>query len=319
MKKISKLVGLTLAALAIMLTGCRKSTGSSTPIEKEEIPADAMRNFTDDSKESDWGIYGVEDLEKLSEVVNGGNNFKGMTVTVKKDIVINKKVLSADYLEPEEGPDATPTPGLKNLNSIGTGKTLVDDGDSAEKDFCGTFDGNGKIISGLYMYQGHQGLGLIGCANDAVIKNVILVDACVINKNVQRDEEAKYPPHDGYDDDRFGGIVGLVKSDGVTIENCLFAGVLGSQAAINHGADLEKNPYEYIGALVGRCTAESEAKDSFAFARIYGSHENVICGRESENLDQKNVTGVEIDSNTNFEDLAAQIEEAIAAVKANLQ
>ena len=45
MKKISKLVGLTLAALAIMLTGCRKSTGSSTPIEKEEIPADAMRNL----------------------------------------------------------------------------------------------------------------------------------------------------------------------------------------------------------------------------------------------------------------------------------
>ena len=319
MKKIAKLTaGLMMAALTFASFSCKKGTDEpgSGPVE---IPADAMRNFTDDSKESDWGIYGVEDLEKLSEVVNGGNNFKGMTVTVKKDIVINKKVLSADYLEPEEGPDATPTPGLKNLNSIGTGKTLVDDDDSAEKDFCGTFDGNGKIISGLYMYQGHQGLGLIGCANDAVIKNVILVDACVINKNVQRDEEAKYPPHDGYDDDRFGGIVGLVKSDGVTIENCLFAGVLGSQAAINHGADLEKNPYEYIGALVGRCTAESEAKDSFAFARIYGSHENVICGRESENLEQKNVTGVEIDSNTNFEDLAAQIEEAIAAVKANLQ
>ena len=319
MKKIAKLTaGLMMAALTFASFSCKKGTDgpNSGPVE---IPADAMRNFTDDSKESDWGIYGVEDLEKLSEVVNGGNNFKGMTVTVKKDIVINKKVLSADYLEPEEGPDATPTPGLKNLNSIGTGKTLVDDDDSAEKDFCGTFDGNGKIISGLYMYQGHQGLGLIGCANDAVIKNVILVDACVINKNVQRDEEAKYPPHDGYDDDRFGGIVGLVKSDGVTIENCLFAGVLGSQAAINHGADLEKNPYEYIGALVGRCTAESEAKDSFAFARIYGSHENVICGRESENLDQKNVTCVEINSNTNFEDLAAQIADAIAAVKANLQ
>ena len=86
MKKISKLVGLTLAVLAIMLTGCRKSTGSSTPIDRDEIPADAVRLYGDGSTLSDLSIYGVEDLEKLAEIVNAGDDFEGMTVTVKRDI-----------------------------------------------------------------------------------------------------------------------------------------------------------------------------------------------------------------------------------------
>jgi len=319
MKKIAKLTaGLMMTALTFASFSCRKGTDGPSSASVE-IPTDAVRFFTEDSKLTELSVYGVEDLEKLAEIVNEGDDFEGMTVTVKNDIVINKNVLSADFLEPEEGPDATPNPSLKNLNSIGTGKALKEDKDSAIKPFKGTFDGNGKVISGLYMYQGHQGLGFIGVADGAIIQNVILVDACIINKNVQRDDEAAYPPHDGSDDDRFGGIVGVTQGKGVTIKNCLFAGVLGSQAAIDHGADCSPNPYEYIGGLVGRCTAESEAKDSFAFARIYGSHENVICGRESENLDQQNVTGVEIDSNTNFEDLGTQIAEAIAAVKANLQ
>lgn len=318
MKKISKLVGLTLAALAIMLTGCRKSTGSSTPIDRDEIPADAVRLYGDGSTLSDLSIYGVEDLEKLSELVNAGDDFEGMTITVQKDFVINKNLLTENFIEPEEGEDATPNPKLKNLDSIGTGKALKSQKDEDIKPFKGTFDGNGKVISGLYMYQGHQGLGLIGVADGATIKNVILVDACIINRNVQRDDEASYPPHDGCDDDRFGGIVGLTQGKSTTtIENCLFAGILGSQAAKDRGADCDPNPYEYIGGLIGRCDTKATANDCYIFARIYGSHENVVCTKNATNLSAENVEGVEVvDYN---EDIAAQILEAVAAVKANVQ
>lgn len=305
MKKIAKLTaGLMMAALTFASFSCKKGTDGpgSGPVE---IPKDAVRFYTEDSTLSELSVYGVEDLEKLAEIVNEGDDFEGMTVTVQRDFVINKNLLTDNFLEPEEGPDATPNPNFKNLDSIGS---------RASTAFKGTFDGNGKVISGLYIYQGHQGLGFIGSADGATIKNVIIVDACVINKNTEEKEDGT---HDGSDDDRFGGLVGLVdkNKNGITIENCLFAGVVGSQAALDRGS-----PYEYIGGLLGRTEVKSYATDCYVFARTYGSQKNdAICGEGIDNLTQTNVTGVEINSETNFEDLAAQIADAIATIKANLQ
>ena len=305
MKKIAKLSGIVLASLAMLFVGCKgdPDTGSTPIAPSNEIGADAVRYYGEGSKLTELSVYGVEDLEKLAELVNAGDDFDGMTVTVKNDIVINTKLLTDDFKEPEEGPDGTPNPNFKNLDSIGN---------RASTAFKGIFDGNGKIISGLYIYQGHQGLGFIGAADGATIKNVILVDACVINKNTEAKEDGT---HDGSDDDRFGGLVGLVdkNKNGVTIENCLFAGVVGSQAALDRGT-----PYEYIGGLLGRTDVKSYATDCYVFARTYGSQKNdVICGEGADNLDQTNVTGV--DASTYNEEMAAQILEAIAAVKANLQ
>lgn len=329
MKKISKLsAALVIAALTFTLFSCGGGGGEEVPDEpysdpsgkteqtpvEENVPDDAMRKFTATSKAKEWSIYGVADLEKLSEVVNGGNNFSGKTVTVKNDIIINQKVLSDDFEEPAEGAEeGTPNPNLKNLNSIGTGKSPEG---GAVRSFSGTFDGNGKVISGLYMYQGHQGLGLIGVADGAVIKNVILVDACIINKNVaagKREDD----PHDSEDDDRFGGIIGLVDGDGAEIENCLFAGVVGSEVAQDRG-----KPYEYIGGLVGYANADTTLTDCFVFARINGSHKDIAVGNKPENVTRENVNGEDgkgIDV-TDFEgDLAAEIAEAIKTVKANVE
>ncbi len=303
MKKITKFTGLALVALAMTIVGCKKDPDTgSTPIE---VPKDAVRFYADNPTATDWSIYGVEDLEALSEIVNEGDDFDGMTVTVKRDIVINKNLLTKDFEEPEEGEDATPNPKFKNLDSIGCG---VSADNSEVKPFKGTFDGNGKIISGLYIYQAHQGLGFIGVADGATIKNVILVDSCVINSNESGAD-------DGKDDDRFGGLVGLVdkNSNAITIENCLFAGVVGSKAALDRGA-----PYEYIGGLLGRTYVSSSATGCYVFARTYGSQKNdVICGEGADNLEQTDVTGV--DASAYNEEMAADILDAIAAVKANLQ
>ena len=315
MKKITKITAaLFMAAATLLAISCKE------PEVEEQIPEDAVRNWTASSKESNWSVYNVADLEKLSEFVNAGNDFTGKTITVKNDIVINKKVLTAYFEEPAEGEEAgTPNPNLKNLDSIGIGVT-PDGGDITP--FCGTFDGNGKVISGLYMYQGHQGLGLFGVVDGATIKNVILVDACVINKNVWEGvkEDGVTPTHDGKDDDRFGGLIGIVDGEGATIENCLFAGVVGSQAAVDRGS-----PYEYIGGLIGRADAEATVSDSFVFARFYGSREDkadFVCGRYPERLKRTNINGEDnkgVEVKTYDEDVAAAIEDAINAVKANVQ
>jgi len=338
MKKIAKIsAALVIAAMTFTLFSCgggggedipdvdysdpagkTEKTPEQNPVE-ENVPADAMRNWTASSASTEWSVYGVADLQKLAEVVNAGNDLSDSTITVQRDIIINKNVLSKDFEEPEEGPEGTPNPNLINLDSIGRGEGP--EGGYEKAAFGGTFDGNGKVISGLYMYQGHQGLGFFGVVDGATIKNVILIDACVINRNMipNPDENATYP-HDNKDDDRFGGLVGLAEENGVEIENCLFAGVVGSQAALDRGS-----PYEYIGGLIGRATANSTAKDCFVFARIYGSHEDVVCGKQKKDDTKEyfplsardNVKGEEI---KNFdEDIAADIADAVIAVKENVQ
>ena len=327
MKRTTRITAAVLMAAALpFLFSCKhnnnndiEDNGISEP-KVEVIPADAVRNWTAASKATAWSVYGVEDLQKLSEFVNAGNSFEGKTITVKNDIIINKKVLSDTFEEPAEGSEpGTPNPNLKNLDSIGKGMTLKDDTSDDVAPFSGTFDGNGKVISGLYIYQGHQGLGFIGIADGATIKNVILVDACIINRNMQEGDEAKYGAHDGYDDDRFGGLVGLVDGDGATIENCLFAGVVGSQTAKDRGS-----PYEYVGGLVGRAHAETTATDCYVFARIYGSREesgNYVCGKEIENFEGTNINGDGngVDASDFDADMAADILEAVKAVQANVQ
>ena len=220
----------------------------------ETIPEDGV-DLKDGLKEgvTAYWITNVDGLKKLSEFVNGGNTFAGYTFMLKNDITVNESVLKDGFLEPDEGLDCTPNPNLVNLDSIGCNK-----GDSS-KPFCGTFDGNGKVIKGLYIYQAHQGLGFIGTSGTgAVIKDLTIIDACVINSNASAD-------NDGSDDDRMGGIIGLV-SGATEINNCVFTGVVGSAAAKARGGS-----YEYIDGFVGRADAVVNTSKCIVFARTYGA------------------------------------------------
>ncbi|MBP5251003.1 MAG: hypothetical protein J6Z17_01160, partial [Treponema sp.] len=203
--------------------------------------------------------------------------------------------------EPDEASAGEPAAGLVNLDSIG----------SIGKPFSGTFDGNNKTISGLYMYQGHEGLGFIGNAKDAVIKNVILRDACVINMNTKTKEVEKdgatTTTHDCDDDDRFGILVGLIESGSTTIENCIVEGVAGSAAAYGRNTT-----YEYIGGLIGRCDAATTAKNCVVLARIYGSGA-VICKKTDTNVLQTNVSAY--DAKTQLTEGIAAIDAAVAAAR----
>ena len=221
------------------------------------VPEDAMRLWTAESTATAWSVYNYEDLEKLAEVVNGGTDLAGIVITQKEDIAINAVVLGDGFVEPAEAEDGVANADLINFAGIGSKKTP----------FAGTYDGNGKTISGLYIYGGQQGLGFFGALNAATVKNVVILDACVVNKNIEVKDDGS---HDGSDDDRFGGLVGIVIENGgeVAVENCIFVGTVGSKAAYNRDST-----YEYIGGIIGRVEKESIASlnKCVALVKLYGS------------------------------------------------
>lgn len=225
------------------------------------VPEDAFRKWTAESTVTAWSVYNYEDLEKLAEAVNGGKDLAGVTITQKEDITINEAVLGDKFAEPAEAEAGVANASLKNFAGIG----------SKDKPFAGTYDGNGKKISGLYIYGGQQGLGFFGALNAATIKNVIIVDACVVNKNTWTGtKEDGSVNHDGSDDDRFGGLVGITVKNGgeCTIEKCIFVGTIGSKAAYDRD-----HTYEYIGGIVGRVEEKSTAtlKNCVSLVKLYGS------------------------------------------------
>ena len=218
----------------------------------------AIRYWTSVSTATAWSVYNYEDLQKLAEIVNGGNSLAGVTITQKEDIIINESVLGNEFIEPEEAAVGEPNASLNVFAGIG----------SRRIPFSGTYDGNGKKISGMYIYANHQGLGFFGCIKNATIKNVIIVDSCVVNNN-------ESGPADGSDDDRFGGLIGTTFYSSIdnetninTIENCIFVGTVGSQAAKDRG-----DAYEYIGGIIGRVESNSTAnlRNCYSLVRLYGS------------------------------------------------
>lgn len=272
-----------------------------------------------------YKITDVEGLKKLAEIVNGkaavgtegeegyvaavpANSLAGYTFTVANDINIQAEgvtVLKEGFLEPDEGENGTANPNLVNLDSIGSRKLP----------FCGTFDGNNKIISGLYIFQAHQGLGFIGSVGDgAVVKNVILRDACVINANLSG-------AADGSDDDRFGLLIGSSEyaEGAVTIENCIVEGVIGSEAAKNRTVEgaAGDQPYEYASGILGEVGKSSSTivitiKNCIVFARNYTGADKLIVNKERVKANQENNTQYTIDD---LEAGKAAIDAAVEAAR----
>ena len=247
-------------------------------------PRDAIRNWVPETTSSQWAVYNYEDLEKLAEIVNGGDDLAGVTITQKENIIINESVLGDGFIEPEEAAEGEPNASLRNFAGIG----------SKNYPFAGTYNGNEKIISGLYIYGAQQGLGFFGGLSGATIKNVIILDGCVVNKNTWESVDLNNSlTHDGSDDDRFGGLVGMIVKNGGenTVENCLFVGTVGSQAAKDRGYD-----YEYIGGIIGRVEQGSTAnlKNCYSLVRLYGSAAALV-KKVSGTLNCTDCIGVSLD------------------------
>ena len=315
--------------------------------EGVEVPENALRNWTYDDhvKGKTYVIAGYQDLKKLVEVVNLGDgaesegcSFAGCTIELISDITINESVLDGDFEEPAEYAPGKSASGYVNLDSIGRLHNSKD-ADATENEglaekcpFKGTFDGKGHTISGYYSYQGHEGLGFFGYVDGATIKNLILLDSNIVNMNTWAGELGNYG-YDGSDDDRVGGLVGLAAGNPSTIENCVFVGVVGSNATITRPLQLTpgasqiaegktENPAagcEYYGALIGRNDVENTAiTNCLVYAKVYGKGDEFLVGKLKAAVVQNSVVAETLSAETYNETTVQDKIEEIKVLASNV-
>ena len=203
-----------------------------------------------------YTITTTDGLDLLATLVNSGNDFKDNFFRLGNDITYSHKA------DNEEGADTE-----NNYIAIGTNETP----------FCGTFDGQGKKVSGIRIYKGKVWYqGLFGMAVGATIKNVSLADARITGGQF------------------VGGIAGHL--DG-TVENCRVGSDViihaVTNSAIMHGGVVG---LVYDGNISGCVSAATlTMANNLTGTNSYGGIVGVLAGNMSDCLalgaSVPNVTG----------------------------
>lgn len=190
-------------------------------------------------------ISTVDELNAFATSVASGNTYAGETV------VLNSSLTLTGEWSPIGG-------ATRSRKTVGNGYA-----------FCGTFNGNGKTISGLSIsgtsYGSDVCVGFFGALNGAIVKNLTLDIAINVPGN-----------------DCAGGLAGLVIGN-TTIDNVTVNGSL--------------NAAESSGGIVGRMLCEGHIKNSTNNATITGGGK--IGGIAGGAYYQQTNTGMSIESCTN--------------------
>ena len=180
---------------------------------KEYDWSKADYDWYDHSTSNTYVIHTADELRAFSDLLSLGTNFVGKTVKLAKDIDLG---------------------GLtkENYGILGFEWDIMDSGTS----FAGTFDGDGHVISGVYMNKQMDKVAFFGTlSSTAVVKNLTIK-----GKLIGRDE--------------VGTIAGYTDK-GAVIEHCSFEGTVKGNSV-----------YGYVGGIVGNakqstisnCTAYGE-------------------------------------------------------------
>ncbi len=189
--------------------------------------SEVKAEWTTTSLSDTYQIATVADLYAFAVAVNGGNTFAGKTITVVNDI---------NFKPSDDETNNFTTIGWYDMRGVGIY-------------FEGTFDGNSKTISGLRINRPNNDCqGLFGmCADNAVIKDVILDDVNII------------------DHECVGGIVGYNRGE---ITGCkVLNGSFVSQSRNDFGAIVGYN----VGTL---------SNNYYYNCSVNGATTNVGCNRD---------------------------------------
>ena len=147
-------------------------------------------------------ITSVDELIQFKDNVNSGTNYFGTTVFLDSDLSLTGK----------------------SFEPIGTSSNY----------FCGTFDGQGYVISNLAMNSSSQYVGLFGYSKGLTIKNVILDSSCSVTSSFSGSVYAS-----------IGGIIGECEADNgpCTIENSVSMGSVTFKGKMGG--------YLYLGGIAG--------------------------------------------------------------------
>ena len=214
---ISLLLTASFAVLSSNPNDISASVGSGgTGVPDTEWYDDVSLSFT---------INNADELAGLAQIVNG--TAPGIT----KDSFLNKTVTIGDDIDLSlYGP------------TFNGGKGWVHIGDQFADSFKGTFDGNGKIISGLYVnaVSGEDSyyVGLFGVVHQGAVKNVAVVGADITGKEY------------------VGGIAGSVGM-GASIANCYSSGTVAGD--------------KYVGGITGISGYNGTVTDCFSSCNVSGN------------------------------------------------
>ena len=213
-----------------------------------------------DESKSEYHISTAEQLAGLAELVNaddGKTNFKGKQFYLENDLDL----------------------AGHEWNSIGTARG----GDKAQYSFCGSFDGQGHVISNLYSHESYFGIfdptkndarnALFGSVYNGEIKNlgvenaeiwIAPLDDSAAGKGILVDWLGKSKITNCWTsgsivsgskiEKNIGGIVG-VTVQGCTISGCYSTATLTGNFTNSEGYYTEPNPADWpsdtIGGIVG--------------------------------------------------------------------
>ena len=111
-------------------------------------------------------ISTAQHLANLAYMVNNGSSYSGCYFKMTEDIILNDNVLNSD--------------GSLNSGSYNSWKPI---GNSSYA-FRGTFDGDGHVISGIYINNSSSNYqGLFGNAYDGLITNISVIDSYIYGYN----------------------------------------------------------------------------------------------------------------------------------------
>ena len=214
---------------------------------------------------SPYQISTADQLKLFRDIVNGSNDQtpnRGACAVLTADIDLENKPWTPIGKYTDDGFDNTP--------------------------YTGTFDGQGHTIKGLYVNLSDVAVGLFGCLEDAVVRN-LTVDGYVQGSNI------------------VGGIAGKTRAYGTapsTVENCRN----NCRVVCEYGI----GSFLYVGGIVGSAqnttiadcvnTGVVEAKGSNNFssvaAGIVGSLYKNMTVKNCYNTGEINVTGDKLRAGT---------------------
>ena len=238
--------------------------------------------FDANDVKAEYTLTTAAQLAGLAKLVDDGNKFEGVTIKLGVNIVLNegKFTLGFDKKTPVYNGAAISADNPVNVwNPIGTCNTETNNITTSKVNvFWGSFDGQGYVISGMYIDDpaGMQ-QGLFSTFAGTELKNVVLTNSYVRgdsrtgsvvgffdsdNKNAVNVEniysDAIVVGEAENKDVRTGGLFGMFRNcQNVTIKNADFAGIVSGVCNGEAAAML-------IGGIVGVICGE-DANETYTF------------------------------------------------------
>jgi len=214
------------------------SSGNYPTLSNTLAPATNVSPIGDGTEANPYLIQTKSQLEYLSTLAGYGKHFRGEYIKLNADITLNNTTLNG---------------GWQNWNANGTGLTQW----TPIGTFQGTFDGNGHIVSGVYINNNSDSQGLFGYVGGGVIKNLGVVASYI--------KGGKY----------VGGLVGGIMNG--TITNSYATGnvsgteSVGDLVGVNYSSVIRNSYaignngngsyYNYIGTVTSITAVEMQSED----------------------------------------------------------